>query len=44
LYLGNWNNILLSKDLWVWEQIQHSIKHITDVDQNNMKLLDEGQF
>jgi hypothetical protein len=32
------------KNPLVWEEIQHSIKYITDVDQNIMKILDEDEL
>jgi hypothetical protein len=50
LYLEKWSNTFLQlkairwtllKNHLVWEEIQHSIKYIADVDQNNMKILDE---
>jgi hypothetical protein len=34
----------LLKNPLVWEEIQHSIKYIADVDQNIMKILDKEEF
>jgi hypothetical protein len=52
LYLEKWSNtfLLLKVFCWtllknplVWEEIQHIIKYIADVDQNIMKILDEDE-
>jgi hypothetical protein len=53
LYSEKWSNTflplkafcwtLLKKPL-VWEEIQHSIKHIADVDQNIIKILDKDEL
>jgi hypothetical protein len=53
LQLEKWSNTFLPlkafrwtllKNPLVWEEIQHSIKYIADVDHNIMKLLDEDQL
>jgi hypothetical protein len=52
LYLEKWSNTFLPlkafrwtllKNLLVWEEIQHSIKYIADVDQNIMNILDKDE-
>jgi hypothetical protein len=53
LYVEKWSTTFLPlkafhwtllKNRLVWEEIQHSIKYISDVDQNIMKILDEAEL
>jgi hypothetical protein len=53
LYLEKWSNTFLPLNVFhwtllqnplVWEESQHSIKYIADVDQNIIKILDEDQL